>query len=431
MTPKKTTRVVPGWTVILFAVCLLTIQEASAQSFEPNYDEAKVPDYSLPDPLVMANGEKVTDAETWRTKRRGELLELFKEHVYGAMPPPLPIAHVDTYEFDQEALGDKAIRKQLTLYFKEDQSGPAVHVLMYTPQRTKDGQSFPAFLGYNFNGNHMVHHDPAIRINEFWERKAGTTPKRPDESTRGGSETRWQVEKIVSRGYALVTIYYGDVDPDFFDDFKNGVHALYPEYQNRGDNWASIGGWAWGLSRVLDYLETDDLIDAGRVAVIGHSRLGKTALWTGASDERFALVISNDSGCGGAALARRHYGETVKRINTAFPHWFCANHKKYNDNEDAMPVDQHELIALIAPRPVYVASAQEDRWADPRGEFLSCKDADPVYRLLGTEGLPADEWPAVNTPVQGRIGYHVRTGGHDVTEYDWEQYLNFADEHLR
>ena len=298
------------------------------------------------------------------------------------------------------------------------------------PKRS-NGSAFPAFLGYNFNGNHTVHTDKNIRMNEVWLRELGSKPYVPVESTRGAMASRWQIEKIVSRGYALITVYYGDVDPDFHDNFANGIHVFYPDCQNRGDNWTSIGGWAWGLSRVLDYLETDERIDAKRVAVIGHSRLGKTALWAGATDQRFAMVVSNNSGCGGAALSRRRFGETVLHINARFPHWFCANHKRYDKNEDAMPIDQHELIALMAPRPVYVASAQDDKWADPRGEFLSCIGANSVYRLFGMVGLPAESWPEVNQPVHGRIGYHVRSGKHDVTAYDWQQFLDFADRHMR
>ncbi len=404
------------------------VPQAKAQPKGFNYEEAKVPHYTLPDPLVMENGQKVTDAETWKTKRRPELLALFKEHVYGAMPPAMKIAQVKDQGQDQNAIEGKGIRKEVTLSFKADGSGPKINVLILLPKNAKG--PVPAFAGYNFNGNHTVNADPGIRLSRVWNRKPGSEAKIAEESTRGSSASRWQVEKILSQGYALVTVYYGDVDPDFYDDFKNGVHVLYPDYQNRDDNWTAIGGWAWGMSRVLDYLETEPAIDATRVAVIGHSRLGKTSLWTGATDERFALVISNDSGCGGAALARRQFGETVARINTSFPHWFCKNHKKYNNNEAEMPVDQHELIALMAPRPVYVASAQGDQWADPKGEFLSCVEAGPVYRLFGLEGLPTTTWPEVNHPIAGQIAYHIRTGKHDVTAYDWDQYLTFANKHL-
>ena len=385
-----------------------------------NYDESKVPAYKLPELLKLNDGTPVKDAATWTGKRRAEVLELFRSEVYGRRPGRPEALRFEVTKKDEAALGGKAIRREVRIHFTSKKNGPAMNMLLYLP--AKDRGPAPAFLGLNFRGNPTISKDPGITL-----RKGDT------EAARGKSAGRWQADMIVSRGYALATIWYGDIEPDDKRNaFTKGIHKVYgPANKIPPDGWGSIAAWTWGLSRALDYFETIDEIDHKRVSVIGHSRLGKTSLWAGAEDERFALVISNNSGCGGAALNRRAFGETVKRINTSFPHWFCDNFNKYNGREGDLPVDQHMLIALMAPRPVYVASAAGDRWADPRGEYLSAKHADPVYRLLGTKGLPARKMPAVDKPSMGQIGYHIRTGKHDVTAFDWKAYLDFADMHLK
>lgn len=426
--------------VTKFVWVALALVAQTALGFEPNYDESKIPNYTLPNPLVTEDGVAVTSVRQWENVRRPELLSLFANHVYGVSPKPCVIRSKAVSS--KTVFDDLGTRHEVDIFFTAAEDAPAMRMMVYVPNnRSAD---VPAFLGLNFNGNHSVDPDPEIELNPGWFRpgRNGTTDgNKATELARGTAANRWPIETILRRGYAVATIYYGDIDPDFDDGFKNGIHPMFaaeladvaPE-----SRWGSIAAWAYGLSRALDYFESDSQlgVDANKVAVLGHSRLGKTALWAGATDQRFALVISNNSGCGGAALSRRAIGETIGRINTSFPHWFCDRYTEYNENEAACPVDQHQLIALAAPRPVYVASASNDRWADPKGEFMSAAAADPVYRLLGTEGMGGNAVPAKMPPAEqpintGAIGYHLRTGDHDLTEYDWLQYLDFADRHLR
>jgi len=406
----------------------------SAAAREPNYDESKVGNYTLPDPLTMQDGTPVRTAQDWNQKRRPELLALFASQMFGRTPSGKVKARYEVLSPDAPALGGVAIRRQVRVHFSDRSDGPKMDILLYIPASAP--KPVPVFAGLNFNGNHTVHADLGIRLADEWV--AGTEPKgvnrekrqhtrqSPAESTRGSDAEAWQVEKIVKRGYALATVYYEDINPDWVDGTAVGVRPLlYKPGQTTPapDGWGAIGAWAWGLGRIADYLEMDKDIDAKRIALIGHSRLGKTALWAGALDQRFAIVISNDSGEGGAALSKRIYGEEIVNLNTAFPHWYCDNYKQYSDHADKLPFDAHELLALIAPRPVYVASAEED----PRGEFLSAAAAGRVYELLGKQGLGTDQMPGLHQPIMHTVGYHVRAGKHAVTAYDWDQYLTFAD----
>jgi hypothetical protein len=401
------------------------------EEFVPNYEEARVPAYTLPDPLVTVSGEPVVSAEVWWTVRRPEILALFEEHVFGPTPDgPFSIV-AEVRSVDEEALGGTATRKQVRVSLDGTPDGPSFDILVYLPNDVEGPVA--TFLGLNYYGNASIHPDPGITLSDQWMQQNddfGIVDNRATEATRGVRSWRWPVERILERGYGLATVHYGDIDPDFDDGFRNGIHPYFEAAVGGRGQWGSIGAWAWGLSRAMDYLVEDPDVDPGRVIVMGHSRLGKTALWAGAQDERFAMVVSNDSGAGGAALSRRAFGETVARINTVFPHWFNPRFKTYNDRESDLPVDQHMLLAMVAPRPLYVASAIEDQWADPRGEYLAAWHAGPVYKLLGAEPLPADTWPPVDTPVAGTVGYHVRSGGHDVLAYDWERFMDFADAHL-
>lgn len=384
--------------------------------------------YELPDPLKMEDGRTVRTKRQWIKERRPELMEMLRSQMFGREPGKAPDLHATVLEESPDAFGGLATRKQVKLCFDKEEKY-YLTLLMYIPNDRKG--PVPTFLGANFKGNHATTTDPAVLMPT--EDKIATFAPGYAVEPRNANGHRWEYEYILSHGYAVVTFCYNDVDPDFHDGFHNGVHQLMDGDKPRnGESWGTISAWAWGLSRCMDYLETVKEIDAKRVALLGHSRLGKTALWAGATDQRFALVISNDSGCSGAAIARRKHGETLELINRNFPHWFCENYKAYNGREEKMPWDQHELIAMIAPRPVYVASASEDDWADPVGEYFSLVGATSVYNLFGFEGITDRKVPGIEQPiVVGRMGHHIRRGEHNVRLYDWQQFVSFADRFLK
>lgn len=410
------------------------LYSAVAQSRGEDLDEAKVTAYILPDPLNAANGKTITSSKEWTNTQRPAVLQLFQEHVYGKFPGKPKNMHFKVNSVDKEALGGKAIRKQVTVFLTQAADAPSMEVLLYLPKEAK--KPVPVFIGLNFNGNHSVNPDPGIMLSTRWLANTNNdrvVNNRATEAARGSSVKSWPIEEILAGGYGVATVYRGDLEPDHHNGWKTGIRTtLKSELSIKEDEWGAIGAWAWGLSRIMDYLETDKDVNAKQVAITGHSRLGKAALWAAANDTRFALVVSNDSGEGGAALARRNFGETIAIINKSFPYWFSPKFKEYSGQADKLPVDQHMLLALMAPRPLYVASGVDDAWADPKGEFLSTKNAEPVYALFGKKGLGVTQMPPVDQPVgSNTIHYHIRTGGHGITLYDWQQFIAFADQQFK
>ncbi len=417
------------WLSILTFISGLYSSASAQQLPPPNYDESKVGTYTLPNPLVFNDGSPVRTAADWNKRRRAEILELFATNVYGHSPRAPKNLYYEVFDSSVDALGGKVIRKQVTIYFTPRKDGPKEELLIYIPKDAP--KPAPVFLVLSFAGNQTAANDPAIRPGIVWNSRT-REHRIAGEDTRG--RTSADTEKVLARGYAYATIAYTDIEPDFKGGYTSGIRPLFAkpgQTEPAPDEWGAIGAWAYGLSRALDYLEKDKSVDAKRVAIVGHSRLGKTALWAGSIDQRFAMVISSCSGEGGASLSRRDYGERVKNLVTNFPYWFAINYQKYADHEDQLPVDMHELIALIAPRPVYITAGETDLWADPKGEFLAAVAAGAVFKLLGQSDLETDQMPALDQPIMKTIGFHIHSGGHAVTPFDWDQFLKFADMHFR
>ena len=379
-----------------------TVERLSKSRPYVNYRENMVSPYILPDPLMTSDGRKVTSSGMWKKERREEVLELFRENVYGRVPnTPYTITFRLVNE-DKNAISGAATLKQADIKIETEKGSLVIHLVLFVPNNVP--KPVPVFLLIN-----------------------NRDPSNIDGSRKVKSEF-WPVEEVIERGFAIAAFYNADVDNDEFDNFSNGIHALLDKEPRPEDAWGTISAWAWGASRCMDYFEKDRDIDKKKVAVVGHSRGGKTSLWAGAEDQRFSMVISNESGTAGASLARRKFGETVEIINNTFPHWFCSNYKKYNNNENALPVDQHMLLALIAPRALYVATASEDLWGDPHGSWLALYHSVPVYKLLGTGSDIPETMPPVNKPVlNGKVGFHVRDGGHNMLVKDWNNFMDMAE----
>jgi hypothetical protein len=428
------------------SLCLLTFSALAIQAQAPsastpnpspdvianipvNYDEGKTGTYTLPDPLKLNNGQPVRDAKTWYAKRRPEIVHIFETQQYGRDPGRPAEESFEVTDKGTPALNGKAIRKQVTISFSKDKTWPKIHLLIYLPAAAK--KAVPVFFSINFGAVQNAVDDPGIAPEKIWDPKTHAWISAPKSLGFG----RIDVEPLLEAGFGVATFYYGDVDPDDPEGFTSGIRARYlkPGQTERApDDWGSIAAWAWGISRVEDYFETDKNIDAKRVAIHGISRLGKTVMWAGAHDQRFAAVIASCSGEGGAALSHRNYGETIAHLTapSRYSYQFATNYAKYDGFPDAAPMDANLLIALIAPRPLLLQTGNTDHWSDPKGEFLAAVAASPVYKLLGKDGLDTDVWPAAKQPILHDLGYFMHDGGHGMVPSDWEIYLQFLKMHL-
>jgi len=384
----------------------------------------------VPPVLETLDGRVIDTAEAWRAVRRPELLRLFSHYVYGFAPAEVPAVQVEVQHVDRDYFDGLATKKRVRLTYGAAGT-PPLDLLVITPNGPGPA---PVFLGANFFGNHATIDDPEIPLTEGWvpTRGEGVVDNRATEASRGTVAYRWPFRDAVERGYGLATFYHGDVESDAPIE-GDGIRRHFPSPS--GDprhDWGVLAAWAFGLSRAVDYLVTDADVDGARIAAVGHSRNGKVALWGGALDERIALVVSNMSGCLGAALSRRDVGENVALITAVFPWWWPTVLSQFADAEEKLPIDQHLLIALLAPRPVLVVSGEEDTWADPEGEFLAARLAGPAWRLLGSEALPDDApWPLVGAPSLTRVGYARIAGGHEIGAPTWAVAFDFADRWLR
>lgn len=415
----------------LLAASVMTFAQDAKPSIPVNYDEAKVGDYkaSLPDILTLNNGKKVTTARQWEKKRRPEIIRLFEENQYGRWPAEKPELRFDVRQ-DLGLEGD-AVRKQYTVYFSEDKEGPRVDVLVYLPKEAK-GPS-PLLLNLSFFPNSTAVSDPGVNPGRMWNPQTKTMmtmPPRPADAGKSPFSMDDTIRKFLAEGIGFASLCYTDITPDFNDDAKLGVRGLYRKDEPADDDWGAISAWAWGISNVLDCLVEDPDIDPKRIALTGCSRLGKTTMWTGAIEQRFAVVISSCSGEGGAALSRRDFGETVAHMNANFPYQFAKNYTKWGSDVSKMPVDAHMLVALIAPRPLLIQTGSTDNWSDPKGEFVSAVEAGPVYELLGKKSLGTDVMPGTDRPIYNTLGYVVHEGGHGVMPQDWNYYLDFLKLYL-
>jgi len=422
--------------IVALLVCTWFISVAYGQKPPPdvvagipvNYDEAKVGTYTLPDPLTLSNGKKVTDAKTWMNKRRPEIVKMFEEYQFGKAPGKPVGLKFNVFDKGTAVFSDSAVRKQVTVYFTKDTSDHKMDLLIYLPAHAN--KPVPMLLNISFVPNSLSVNDHGIKQGLMWSRDGKKVP------ATTSPFRKFDVGKFIANGIGVAFVYYGDIEPDFKTGLPYGIRSQYLKnnQQPAKDEWGAIAAWAWGLSRAMDYFETDKAIDAKRVAVTGASRLGKTVLCAGAYDQRFAMVIASVSGEGGAALSRRNFGETVAHITdtSRYFYQFAANYHDYSNKVNELPMDAHMLISLIAPRPLLLQTGSTDLWSDPKGEFLAAIAAEPVYKLFGKEGPGTTVFPAAgDTTLLHPLGYYMHDGPHGVLPTDYDIFIKFMLKYLK
>ncbi len=421
--------------LLIFTVLFFSPLQEYAQNAPPkmvagipvNYDESMVGTYTLPDPLKLRNGKEVKNARDWYKKRRPDILKLIETFEYGKCPGKPANLKFSVFDRGTPALNGKAVRKQVTIYFTSDTSDHKMDLLIYLPAGTN--KPVPLFMNISFTANSSIADDPGIKTGSVWGRDGKRVPAQ--RSTFG----RLNIDQFLNDGIGVATVYYGDIEPDFAKGIQYGIRGHYLKPGTTwpaSDEWGAISAWSWGLSRAMDYFETDKDIDSRRIALFGVSRLGKTVLWTGASDTRFSLVIASCSGEGGAAVARRNYGETIKHMadSTRYFYQFCGNYGKYGNNPGDWPVDANLLVSLMAPRPLLLQTGDTDYWSDPKGEFVAAVSAEPVYKLLGKTGPGVSEMPPAGRPILNDLGYYMHAGGHGALPADYKIFIEFIKMHF-
>lgn len=378
------------------------------------YSEAQVLHEEVQDPLITVSGDRITTIEDWITEGRPQIMGMFATSVYGRVPiaeDPIEV-RFEEIETDIDFFDNRCIRKLVTITCSNARGSVSMNMALYLPKNAK--QQVPVLLRMGFaaiEGSNIE-----LENIQAYGRLGNGTP----------------LIDFLEKGFGVACIKGGEIVEDEIG-FRNSIHKLFyhgRQSMPRADEWGVLGGIAWQFSRAMDYLETQEAVDSEKVAILGFSKLGKSTLWAGAQDQRFAMVLSQNSGCAGAALWNRKFGESLKYMSR-FPHWLCGNAHKFIGREEDFPVDQHMLLACIAPRPVYIVSGINDMWADNMGEYLSTHYATPVYELFGLKGQASLERPTINEAADDRaLAYHVRSGGHGYYQYDWDQYLKFMDFHF-